>query len=445
MTIYKQDSLGVIQCQWWGICTAGPAGPPCIGVATDLFCPTQALGKVSLQPLTTTLDLPLGAPLGAPKRTRRELALAATVGSLVGIPFEVPLRTRLRSKQTVVSSLERHAGAEATTIKSVDATASCEADGGAPVDVQSDFVAAQSGGPLKGEPCDGGPLKRIRGCGTENFERNWFLSSVSEGSDVAAACSSREHAVPKDCNGASHAGVQGRVSSSSTVKPLVASRFNERPLSGSQVHALAAVKVELPLARQCDDGSGIVESRGFVLEGAASQVQEQVPWQGMSHARIVHIELEDFKVFKQKVVSFENDPALCVVGPNSIGKSSIVDAIRFLLLQHTDQNLGDLIRRSAPPCLASRVTAHFECAGNGIAVLQREVRRTGTSRCDSTFWVRARGPTLQQVSKEVYTAWISSALCWADRDLSLPQFSLLEKCSATHLIDSLPKVRVLPC
>merc|ERR1712203_874614 len=57
----------------------------------------------------------------------------------------------------------------------------------------------------------------------------------------------------------------------------------------------------------------------------------------------------------------------------------------------------------------------------------------------SAFWVGRAAEPLHQISKASYTGWIADVLCWADGSaLLLPQFGLLESCTAAQMIECLP-------
>lgn len=160
------------------------------------------------------------------------------------------------------------------------------------------------------------------------------------------------------------------------------------------------------------------------------------PFYAKTRARLLSLDLEDFKVFKNDTISFE-DKATCIVGPNSCGKSSILDAIRFILLRKGYVAMRSLVRRSMSVCTRARARANFECDGIGVVSLERIilVNKTG---CDCVFRVFATGMLeFQQVSEESYSAWLS-ALCWLGGDLIVPQFGLLKSRTAAELLALLP-------
>eukprot|EP00747_Dinoflagellata_sp_TGD_P112404 gnl/TRDRNA2_/TRDRNA2_171459_c3_seq1.p1 gnl/TRDRNA2_/TRDRNA2_171459_c3~~gnl/TRDRNA2_/TRDRNA2_171459_c3_seq1.p1 ORF type:complete len:497 (+),score=81.83 gnl/TRDRNA2_/TRDRNA2_171459_c3_seq1:38-1528(+) len=173
------------------------------------------------------------------------------------------------------------------------------------------------------------------------------------------------------------------------------------------------------------------------------------PWQGTSRARLLKIEMDDFKIFQHQEVCFEEEKPTCVTGDNSSGKSSVMDAIRFVTVRRSDRSLSSFIRMftgdSKDGCSSARVTAHFQCEGLGGLTLRREIVATttaGSSRkptgAENRFSVGTGDGPLRQVAEDNYLAWISSALCWLEDDLLLPQFSLIETRSPEKLLGHLP-------
>lgn len=150
-----------------------------------------------------------------------------------------------------------------------------------------------------------------------------------------------------------------------------------------------------------------------------------------SPARLVSVELTNFKAFENHVLSFK-DQLTCVVGPNASGKSSIAEAIAFVLLRAAAS--AEEIVRLAPDesqDMAS-VSAHF-AVGHTRILMRRQLTLSG-NRPHSRFWLGCDGPAVEVNSNE-YAAGIAH-LRW--QDLSLPQFGLLETRSASRLLQLLP-------
>ena len=182
---------------------------------------------------------------------------------------------------------------------------------------------------------------------------------------------------------------------------------------------------------------------------ALASPEEPPPLQGSSRAQLLSLEVKDFKVFECRSFSFEGAGAQCFVGPNSCGKSSILDALRFVLLregpkQRLAEFVRDFIRGEEPADIpyAACVTARFRCEGIGVVVLRRRARVEGIDSCLSTF-VGAAGDDLRQISQQGYADWISQSLLWADGDaagdLLLAQWNLQEGRSAARLLASVPE------
>lgn len=169
-------------------------------------------------------------------------------------------------------------------------------------------------------------------------------------------------------------------------------------------------------------------------------------------ARLLSLELKDFKCFKRKLLNFDDaaQGLSCLIGANSTGKSGILDALRFVLLRRVGRSPVDFLRRSRPAPIFARVTARFRCAplegedsGAGVVItLAREVRPDVSrgQKAFSTFcWLsKTSGEQLQLVEEPNYKSCLHRVLRWGDGDLLLPQFSLVEYLSAERLLRQLP-------
>eukprot|EP00931_Biecheleriopsis_adriatica_P028533 TRINITY_DN1700_c0_g1_i1.p1 TRINITY_DN1700_c0_g1~~TRINITY_DN1700_c0_g1_i1.p1 ORF type:complete len:757 (-),score=189.13 TRINITY_DN1700_c0_g1_i1:51-2273(-) len=174
-------------------------------------------------------------------------------------------------------------------------------------------------------------------------------------------------------------------------------------------------------------------------------------WQGVSRARLLCLELHDFKSFRRKTLNFDDSQALlCLIGANSSGKSALLDALRFVLLRQCDRSPRSFIRRGKPVCSAARVLVRFSCesvagGAGGTVSLVREVQQdreaTGPKAKDAfkiAHWVSHGDSGSREVSEEGYRAWLARALRLADGDLLLPQFGLAEGHGASKLLAQLP-------
>jgi len=189
----------------------------------------------------------------------------------------------------------------------------------------------------------------------------------------------------------------------------------------------------------------------------ASAPQQLGPSAVGTRAKLTAVVMEDFKTFEKKSVSLDvacgrgsdscgpgcdgNGGAIAVIGPNSAGKTSILEAIKFVLMRDSDDNLENLIRRCKPARQRASVTAHFE----GGAMLRREVLLCSSSgSCSEAFWLS--GTTWSQVSREEYVNHLAKDFGWpqdSSRDgyvgeLLLSQFAMLEGHSAAELLQRIP-------
>ena len=90
-----------------------------------------------------------------------------------------------------------------------------------------------------------------------------------------------------------------------------------------------------------------------------SRVADGPTWRAKARARLLSLDLHDFKSIRRRNFQLEGRSLSCLVGSNSSGKSAILDALRFGLCRHCDRNLRDYIRRGKPITSAARVTAQF--------------------------------------------------------------------------------------
>lgn len=171
---------------------------------------------------------------------------------------------------------------------------------------------------------------------------------------------------------------------------------------------------------------GVVEGR------PAAPEQEKM-------ARLLSLEMKNFKCFEERTLSFEGDECSCIVGPNSSGKSSILDAIKFVTLQPV-RSIRHLVRRCRPAILHCCVTAVFETESAGKVTLQRRVILDSPKEHRVTYAVAAHGSPLGDLSEAKYTSWIEKVLCWKEDAVIMSQFSLIEKSSVTELLGKLPKL-----
>lgn len=178
------------------------------------------------------------------------------------------------------------------------------------------------------------------------------------------------------------------------------------------------------------------------------RVADGPTWRGKARARLMSLEVQDFKSFKRRQFQFQGRSLFCFVGCNSSGKSAVLDALRFVLARRCDRSLRSYIRRGKPMATAARVTAQFryeraeEGTSQGTMLLIREVRVHPDRSLKDAYilqhWVQEEEAELKEVSEEGYLAWLQQALMWGQGDLLLPQFGLMDSRSATGLLAMLP-------
>jgi len=215
-----------------------------------------------------------------------------------------------------------------------------------------------------------------------------------------------------------------------------------RPTAGTPPRA--SVKAERPVALPAETFSQLLTLTSPVLaradgEAAAPSVSDGPSWQCSGRARLLSLEIQDFKTFERKSFSFKEEGLTCIVGCNSSGKTTLLDALRFVLLRQGERSLLSFVRWSKPACEFARVTARFQ-SDNSELSLVREVREAaaGDKPFATSHWVSEGSEKLRDVSEQGYAAWISRALGWADGDLLLPQFGLMDGRSAAMLLQGLP-------
>lgn len=202
--------------------------------------------------------------------------------------------------------------------------------------------------------------------------------------------------------------------------------------------ALLPARRVLPArARSVIRGSAIpVAPKAAVRPKAAACAPEDGP----REARLVSLHMRNFKCFEDKTVSFEHGACLCVVGPNSSGKSSILDAIKFVTLQESSKNIRGFVRRCRPAVSKCIVSATFEVLRLGKVVLERQVILDGPKEHRVTYAVALEERPLRELSETKYAAWLEKLLFYNEIDVVLNQFSLMEGSSVTQLLAKLANV-----
>jgi len=178
--------------------------------------------------------------------------------------------------------------------------------------------------------------------------------------------------------------------------------------------------------------------RARVTAAALTCVEGTVPEQGR-RARLLNLEMKNFKCFDERTISFEGHTCSCVVGTNSSGKSSVLDAIKFVTLRPV-KHIRGLVRRCRPAVLHCCVTADFETESLGKVTLQRSLILDSPKEHSVTYAIAANGNPLKEVPESKYASWVEKALCWKDDDVIMNQFSLIEQSSVTQLLAKLPKL-----
>ena len=136
----------------------------------------------------------------------------------------------------------------------------------------------------------------------------------------------------------------------------------------------------------------MVEPASAALD--VSRAADGPTWRAKTRARLLSLDLQDFKSFRRRHVQLEGRSLSCVIGCNSSGKSAVLDALRFALGRQCDRNLRDYIRRGKPLTSAARVTTQFryeqdveEGSIQGLRLNVRLVRLDVTSSTLDTNYV----------------------------------------------------------
>jgi len=169
-----------------------------------------------------------------------------------------------------------------------------------------------------------------------------------------------------------------------------------------------------------------------------TDVAVATPCQQGSRARLLSLQMTNFKCFDERTISFEGHECSCILGPNSSGKSSILEAIRFVTLRPV-KNIRGLVRRCRPAILQCYVTAVFETERMGRVTLRRGVILDSPKEHRVTCAVADRDSALKELPEAKYASWMDKAICWTEADVISSQFSLLEENSVTELLAKLPK------
>ncbi|CAJ1379936.1 unnamed protein product [Effrenium voratum] len=164
-------------------------------------------------------------------------------------------------------------------------------------------------------------------------------------------------------------------------------------------------------------------------------------WRNRSRARLISLELQDFKSFQRRSFRLDGQSLFCLVGGNSSGKSAVLDALRFVLQRRCDRSLRSYIRRGKPMPKAARVTATFARDEGGPILMVREVRVHPDSSNKEGYilshWVKEE-EDFKELSPEGYVAYLAALQCLGG-DLLLPQFGLLDGRAAAGVLQMLPK------
>lgn len=172
---------------------------------------------------------------------------------------------------------------------------------------------------------------------------------------------------------------------------------------------------------------------------ASGDSKDGPSWQLTARATLQSLKLENFKLFKNQVFSFKEAGLVCIVGSNSSGKSSLQEALCFVL-GRGHFNPESLLRRGKPACSSARVVAEYLLETGGIVSLAREVKRSagaGASFTITCFVSDGCNASFREVSDSTYSLWIE-ALRLFERDLLLPQFGLMDSRNATKLLQLIP-------
>jgi len=175
---------------------------------------------------------------------------------------------------------------------------------------------------------------------------------------------------------------------------------------------------------------------GTLIASAAVTPTRAVPDQ-RGRAKLLSLEMINFKCFEERTVSFNSDGLSCIVGPNSSGKSSIFDAINFITLR-PGKCIRGLVRRCRPAILTCCVTALFETERSGKVTLRREVIIDSPTEHRVTYAASLGNAKPKDMLESEYALWIEKVLCWKESDVVVNQFSLIEQSSLANLLAKLP-------
>lgn len=176
-------------------------------------------------------------------------------------------------------------------------------------------------------------------------------------------------------------------------------------------------------------------------KSSASKVRPHAPnrEEGGSKAQLLSLQMTDFKCFGEKFIEFKAGDCTCIVGPNSSGKSSIVDAIKFLVLHPDSRQPRSLVRRCRPAVSRCCVSAVFETEQEGKVVLRREVYLEGPTEHRLTFAMQVDDEPLEELTEARYAAGVENLLGQRDGNIFLEQFSLMRENDAKNLLKILPQ------
>lgn len=156
-----------------------------------------------------------------------------------------------------------------------------------------------------------------------------------------------------------------------------------------------------------------------------------------TRAKLVSLHMDNFKCFDNRTLSFSRSGYSCIVGPNSSGKSSILDAIKFVTCPQVKCPRG-LVRRCWPAKLRCSVSAVFEADGAGKLSLRREVILDSRSKHRILQFAALGDAPLEEIAEAKYAEWIEKVIRWKESDVVLDQFSFLQESSVLRLLAQLP-------
>lgn len=221
------------------------------------------------------------------------------------------------------------------------------------------------------------------------------------------------------------------------------------------------VQQEASLSNHIANGSTSKAARA-TSTAAASQVSTR-------RACFLGLDIEEFKVFNTWAWRVNGSQCCCLVGPNSSGKSSVLEALQFVLLRTrtsscngTGRSDRDLMRKGVSGSRPASVTAYFERLEPAVGssdecscakqcdtspksaaskwAIRRQLRLTETGAYENVFWAGDPGH-LECIPRDRYEAWIRTTLGWSEEsEVWIQQFAFIEGRSATHMLGTLPSV-----